>query len=73
METNREICLDDVNITPESIVAAIDKLKKQSASGPDVKGATYEEKLKDAGLTTLEKRRERGDAIEAFKTILKRL
>ena len=35
----------------------------------DVKGATYEEKLKDAGLTTLEKRRERGDAIEAFKMI----
>ena len=35
----------------------------------DVKGATYEEKLKDVGLTTLEKRRERGDAIEAFKTI----
>ena len=35
----------------------------------DVKGETYEEKLKDAGLTTLTERRERGDAIEAFKTI----
>ena len=35
----------------------------------DVKGTNYEEKLKDAGLTTLEKRRERGDVIEAFKTI----
>ena len=35
----------------------------------DVKGNSYEEKLKDAGLTTLEKRRERGDALEAFKTI----
>ena len=35
----------------------------------DVKGASYEEKLKDAGLTTLEKRRERGDVIQAFKTI----
>ena len=35
----------------------------------DIKGATYEEKLKDAGLTTLVKRRERGDAIQAFKTI----
>ena len=35
----------------------------------DVRGTTYEDKLKDAGLTTLEKRRERGDAIEAFKTI----
>ena len=35
----------------------------------DVKGTNYEEKLKDAGLTTLERRRERGDAIQAFKTI----
>ena len=35
----------------------------------DVKGNSYEEKLKDAGLTTLENRRERGDALEAFKTI----
>ena len=35
----------------------------------DVRGATYEEKLKDAGLTTLEERRRRGDAIETFKTL----
>ena len=35
----------------------------------DAKGTTYEEKLKDVGLTTLTERRERGDAIEAFKTL----
>ena len=35
----------------------------------DVRGTTYEEKLKDAGLTTLEERRRRGDAIETFKTV----
>ena len=35
----------------------------------DVRGETYEEKLKDAGLTTLEERRRRGDAIETFKTL----
>ena len=35
----------------------------------DAKGKTYEEKLKDVGLTTLTERRERGDAIEAFKTL----
>ena len=35
----------------------------------DVKGETYEEKLKDAGLTTLEERRIRGDVIETFKTL----
>ena len=33
------------------------------------RGATYEEKLKDVGLTTLTERRERGDAIKAFKTL----
>ena len=35
----------------------------------NVRGATYDEKLKDAGLTTLEERRKRGDMIEAFKTL----
>ena len=35
----------------------------------DAKGMTYEEKLKDVGLTSLTERRERGDAIEAFKTL----
>ena len=35
----------------------------------DVRGRTYEEKLRDAGLTTLEDRRARGDAIETFKTL----
>ena len=35
----------------------------------DVKGGSYEEKIQDAGLTTLKERRERGDAIEVFKTL----
>ena len=35
----------------------------------DAKGSSYEEKLKDAGLTTLKKRRERGDLIETFKVM----
>ena len=35
----------------------------------NVRGSTYEEKLKDAGLTLLKDRRERGDLIEAYKTI----
>ena len=35
----------------------------------DVRGKTYEERLKEVGLTTLTQRRERGDAIEAFKTL----
>ena len=35
----------------------------------NVRGKTYEERIKDAGLTTLRERRERGDVIEAFKTL----
>ena len=35
----------------------------------DARGATYEEKLKSVNLTTLTERRERGDAIEVFKTL----
>ena len=35
----------------------------------NIRGETYEERLKDAGLTTLRERRERGDVIEAFKTL----
>ena len=35
----------------------------------DVRGATYEERLTDAGLPTLDERRKRGDAIEVFKTL----
>ena len=35
----------------------------------NVRGTSYEEKLKDAGLTTLKDRRDRGDVIEAFKTM----
>ena len=35
----------------------------------DVRGDTYEEKLKSIGMTTLAERRVRGDMIETFKTM----
>ena len=35
----------------------------------DVRGETYADKLKDAGLTTLKERRKRGDAIQTFKVL----
>ena len=35
----------------------------------DARGQSYDDKLRDAGLTTLKERRERGDMIEVFKTL----
>ena len=35
----------------------------------DVQGDSYEEKLRQAGLTTLKERRERGDLIETYKVL----
>ena len=35
----------------------------------ELKGKTYEDKLKEVGLTSLEERRNRGDMIQTFKII----
>ena len=35
----------------------------------DVRGNSYDERLKNAEMTSLRERRERGDAIETFKTL----
>ena len=51
-------------------IACLEKVQRRLIrSLSNVRGATYDEKLKDAGLTTLEERRKRGDMIEAFKTL----
>ena len=34
-----------------------------------MKGKTYQDKLKEVGLTTLEERRDRGDMIQTFRII----
>ena len=43
--------------------------KRLIRSLSNFRGTSYEEKLEDAGLTTLKERRLRGDLIEAFKTL----
>ena len=54
----------------EKDAEALEKVQKRMIRMlSDVKGDSYEAKLKDVGLTTLRERRTRGDLIEAFKTI----
>ena len=48
----------------------LEKVQKRAVRAmSNVRGETYEEKLRDAGLVTLKERRRRGDLIEAFKVI----
>ena len=54
----------------EGNIALLEKVQRRLVrSLSDARGNTYEEKLRDAGLTTRKERRERGDAIETFKTL----
>ena len=54
----------------EKDIECLEKVQKRLIrSLSNVRGSTYEEKLKDAGLTSLKDRRRRGDLIEAFKTL----
>ena len=54
----------------EKDVVCIEKVQRRLIrSLSNVRGSTYEEKLIDTNLTTLEDRRKRGDLIETFKTL----
>ena len=54
----------------ESDIKTLEKIQERLIKMlSDVKGASYEERLKDAGLTTLKERRARGDAIQTFKVL----
>ena len=52
----------------ESDIKSLEKIQERLIRMlSNVKGQTYEEKLKDAGLTTLKDRRARGEAFKAIK------
>lgn len=54
----------------EADAEALEKVQKRALRLiTDISGTTYLERLEEVGLTTLKERRERGDAIEAFKTL----
>ena len=54
----------------ESDIKSLEKIQERLIRMlSDVRGETYKDKLKDAGLTTLRERRERGDAIQTFKVL----
>ena len=54
----------------EKDVEALEKVQKRMVRMlSDVRGETYEEKLKEIGMTTLKDRRTRGDMIETYKTL----
>ena len=54
----------------EKDMEAIEKVQKRMVRMlSDVRGGTYEEKLKEIGMTTLKDRRTRGDLIETYKTL----
>ena len=54
----------------ESDIKCLEKIQERLIKMlSDVRGDSYEDKLKDAGLTTLKERRARGDAIQTFKVL----
>ena len=54
----------------EKDIGCLEKIQQRLIrSLSNIRGTTYEEKLMDAGLTSLAERRKRGDLIEAYKTL----
>ena len=47
----------------------LDKIQRATKLIPELRDLTYEERLKECGLPTLETRRLKGDQIEVFKIL----
>ena len=57
-------------MTPTKDLYMLEKIQRRATKLiPELKDLTYEERLKECGLSTLETRRLRGDQIEVFKIL----
>ena len=65
-----EYCIQAWNPHPRKDVDMLEKIQRRATKLiPELRDLTYEERLKECGLTTLETRRLRGDQIEVFKIL----
>ena len=64
-----EYCIQAWNPYLRKDVDMFEKIQGATKLIPGLRDLTYEERLKECGLTTLETRRLRGDQIEVFKIL----
>ena len=65
-----EYCIQAWNPHLRKDVDMLEKIQRRATKLiPELRDLTYEERLKECGLTTLETRRLRGDQIEVFKIL----
>ena len=63
-------CIQAWNPHHRKDVDMLEKIQRRATKLiPELRDLTYEERLKECGLTTLETRRLRGDQIEVFKIL----
>jgi hypothetical protein len=56
--------------TAETVNIKMEKVQRRATRViPELSGLSYDERLKECGLTSLEERRVRGDLIETFKLV----
>ena len=66
-----EYCIQAWNPHIRKYVDMLDKIQRRATKFiPELIDLTYEERLKECGLTTLETRRLRGDQIEVFNILI---
>ena len=65
-----EYCIQAWNPHLRKDVDMLEQIQRRATKHiPELRDLTYEERLKECGLTTLETRRLRGDQIEVFKIV----